>query len=43
MTCTYRETCIDEPDFLATIDLDPRSPCYCQVPVSPLVFYWADD
>ncbi|KAM6190427.1 methanethiol oxidase-like [Sarcoramphus papa] len=31
VTCTYRETCIDQPDFLATIDLDPRSPCYCQV------------
>ncbi|XP_010158135.1 PREDICTED: selenium-binding protein 1-like, partial [Eurypyga helias] len=31
VTCTYRETCIDQPDFLATIDLNPRSPCYCQV------------
>ena len=34
MTCTYRETCVEQPDFLATIDLNPRSPCYCQVPVS---------
>ncbi|NXX97448.1 SBP1 oxidase, partial [Centropus bengalensis] len=31
VTCTYRETCFDQPDFLATIDLDPRSPCYGQV------------
>uniref|UniRef100_A0A663DN21 Methanethiol oxidase n=1 Tax=Aquila chrysaetos chrysaetos TaxID=223781 RepID=A0A663DN21_AQUCH len=31
VTCTYRETCIDQPDFLATIDLNPRSPYYCQV------------
>ncbi|XP_063213643.1 methanethiol oxidase-like [Chroicocephalus ridibundus] len=31
VTCTYRETCIDQPDYLATIDLNPRSPCYCQV------------
>ncbi|KAM9214654.1 LOW QUALITY PROTEIN: methanethiol oxidase-like [Leptosomus discolor] len=31
VTCTYRETCIDQPDFLATVDLNPRSPCYGQV------------
>ncbi|NWS77992.1 SBP1 oxidase, partial [Crotophaga sulcirostris] len=31
VTCTYRNTCIDQPDFLATIDLNPRSPCYGQV------------
>uniref|UniRef100_A0A669QUS6 Methanethiol oxidase n=1 Tax=Phasianus colchicus TaxID=9054 RepID=A0A669QUS6_PHACC len=31
VTCTYRETCINQPDFLATIDLNPRSPHYCQV------------
>nr|XP_013798541.1 PREDICTED: selenium-binding protein 1-like [Apteryx mantelli mantelli] len=31
VTCTYRETGIDQPDFLATIDLNPRSPHYCQV------------
>ncbi|KAM6106609.1 LOW QUALITY PROTEIN: methanethiol oxidase-like [Pterocles gutturalis] len=31
VTCTYRETCIDQPDYLATIDLNPRSPCYGQV------------
>ncbi|XP_010182066.1 PREDICTED: selenium-binding protein 1-like, partial [Mesitornis unicolor] len=29
--CTYRGTCIDEPDYLATIDINPRSPYYCQV------------
>ncbi|KAK4807629.1 hypothetical protein QYF61_015975 [Mycteria americana] len=31
VTCTYRETCTDQPDFLATVDLNPRSPCYGQV------------
>ncbi|XP_031412775.1 LOW QUALITY PROTEIN: methanethiol oxidase-like, partial [Meleagris gallopavo] len=31
VTCTYRETCVNQPDFLATIDLNPRSPHYCQV------------
>ncbi|XP_042641495.1 methanethiol oxidase-like isoform X1 [Tyto alba] len=31
VTCTYRETCIEQPDFLATVDLNPRSPCYGQV------------
>uniref|UniRef100_A0A8C2TXC8 Methanethiol oxidase n=1 Tax=Coturnix japonica TaxID=93934 RepID=A0A8C2TXC8_COTJA len=31
VTCTYRETCINQPDTLATIDLNPRSPHYCQV------------
>ncbi|XP_065516495.1 methanethiol oxidase-like [Lathamus discolor] len=31
VTCTYRETCIDQPDFLATVDLNPRSPYYGQV------------
>ncbi|NXM69208.1 SBP1 oxidase, partial [Serilophus lunatus] len=31
VTCTYRSTCIDQPDFLATVDLNPRSPCYGQV------------
>jgi len=42
VTCTYRETCINQPDFLATIDLNPRSPHYCQVPV-PRLFSWLDD
>lgn len=32
VTCTYRSTCIDQPDFLATVDLNPRSPHYGQVP-----------
>ncbi|KAM4644299.1 methanethiol oxidase-like [Amazona ochrocephala] len=31
VTCTYRETCVDQPDFLATVDLNPRSPCYGQL------------
>ncbi|NXD17788.1 SBP1 oxidase, partial [Nothocercus nigrocapillus] len=31
VTCTYRETGIDQPDFLATIDLNPRSCNYGQV------------
>ncbi|NXG39173.1 SBP1 oxidase, partial [Dromaius novaehollandiae] len=31
VTCTYRETGIDQPDFLATIDLKPTSPHYGQV------------
>ncbi|NWT14977.1 SBP1 oxidase, partial [Vireo altiloquus] len=31
VTCTYRSTCIDQPDFLATVDLNPRSPHYGQV------------
>nr|XP_021136058.1 selenium-binding protein 1-like [Columba livia] len=31
VTCTYRNTCIEKPDFLATIDLDPCSSCYGQV------------
>lgn len=34
VTCTYRNTCIEHPDFLATIDLNPCSPCYGQVPLS---------
>ena len=41
MTCTYRGTCIDQPDFLATVDLNPKSSCYGQVPVSALGLYWA--
>uniref|UniRef100_A0A8D0FND1 Methanethiol oxidase n=1 Tax=Strix occidentalis caurina TaxID=311401 RepID=A0A8D0FND1_STROC len=31
VTCTYRGTCIDQPDFLATVDLNPKSSCYGQV------------
>lgn len=37
VTCTYRETCIEQPDFLATVDLNPRSPSYGQVPASALL------
>jgi len=39
VTCTYRETCVDQPDFLATVDLNPRSPCYGQVRESQLLIY----
>ncbi|NWI08239.1 SBP1 oxidase, partial [Crypturellus soui] len=31
VTCTYRETGHDQPDFLATIDLNPKSCTYGQV------------
>ncbi|NXB82715.1 SBP1 oxidase, partial [Donacobius atricapilla] len=31
VTCTYRGTCIEQPDFLATVDLNPRSSTYGQV------------
>ncbi|NXA56889.1 SBP1 oxidase, partial [Nothocercus julius] len=31
VTCTYRETGIDQPDFLATINLNPKSCNYGQV------------
>uniref|UniRef100_A0A8C9NU25 Methanethiol oxidase n=1 Tax=Serinus canaria TaxID=9135 RepID=A0A8C9NU25_SERCA len=31
VTCTYRSTGIDQPDFLATVDLNPRSCHYGQV------------
>ncbi|NWY08102.1 SBP1 oxidase, partial [Nothoprocta ornata] len=31
VTCTYRETGVEQPDFLATIDLNPRSCNYGQV------------
>ncbi|RMC22863.1 hypothetical protein DUI87_00135 [Hirundo rustica rustica] len=31
VTCTYRSTCIEQPDFLATVDLNPRSSTYGQV------------
>ncbi|XP_056366739.1 methanethiol oxidase-like [Oenanthe melanoleuca] len=31
VTCTYRNTGIDQPDFLATVDLNPRSCHYGQV------------
>ncbi|NWI96651.1 SBP1 oxidase, partial [Pitta sordida] len=31
VTCNYRGTGIEQPDFLATVDLNPRSACYGQV------------
>ncbi|XP_057244509.1 methanethiol oxidase, partial [Malurus melanocephalus] len=31
LPCIYRNTGIDLPDFLATVDVDPESPNYCQV------------
>ncbi|KFO63474.1 Selenium-binding protein 1-A, partial [Corvus brachyrhynchos] len=30
--CIYRNTGKKIPDFLATVDVDPKSPCYSQVP-----------
>ncbi|NXI04681.1 SBP1A oxidase, partial [Pachycephala philippinensis] len=30
--CIYRNTGRKIPDFLATVDVDPKSPCYSQVP-----------
>lgn len=30
--CIYRNTGRKKPDFLATVDVDPKSPHYCQVP-----------
>ncbi|KFP89655.1 Selenium-binding protein 1-A, partial [Apaloderma vittatum] len=29
--CIYRNTGIEKPDYLATVDVDPKSPHYCQV------------
>ncbi|KFV76582.1 Selenium-binding protein 1-A, partial [Dryobates pubescens] len=29
--CIYRNTGKDKPDYLATVDVDPKSPSYCQV------------
>ncbi|XP_015472191.1 methanethiol oxidase isoform X2 [Parus major] len=31
LPCIYRNTGINIPDFLATVDVDPQSPQYCQV------------
>ncbi|XP_077048070.1 methanethiol oxidase isoform X3 [Agelaius phoeniceus] len=31
LPCIYRNTGIGIPDFLATVDVDPKSPQYCQV------------
>ncbi|XP_017694993.1 PREDICTED: selenium-binding protein 1 [Lepidothrix coronata] len=31
LPCIYRNTGIQKPDYLATVDVDPKSPHYCQV------------
>ncbi|NXW09005.1 SBP1 oxidase, partial [Fregetta grallaria] len=31
LPCIYRNTGIEKPDYLATVDVDPKSPRYCQV------------
>ncbi|KAG8509256.1 Methanethiol oxidase [Galemys pyrenaicus] len=31
LPCIYRNTATDAPDYLATVDVDPKSPQYCQV------------
>lgn len=31
LPCIYRNTNIEAPDYLATVDVDPKSPQYCQV------------
>lgn len=31
LPCIYRSTGILKPDYLATVDVDPKSPTYCQV------------
>ncbi|XP_055648232.1 methanethiol oxidase-like isoform X3 [Falco peregrinus] len=31
LPCIYRNTGIEKPDYLATVDIDPKSPHYCQV------------
>ncbi|MCJ8728208.1 hypothetical protein PDJAM_G00001740 [Pangasius djambal] len=31
LPCIYRNTEIQKPDYLATVDVDPKSPTYCKV------------
>ncbi|XP_060614066.2 methanethiol oxidase-like [Anolis sagrei] len=31
LPCIYRNTGIKKPDYLATVDVDPKSPTYCKV------------
>uniref|UniRef100_A0A2K5Q1J2 Methanethiol oxidase n=1 Tax=Cebus imitator TaxID=2715852 RepID=A0A2K5Q1J2_CEBIM len=31
LPCIYRNTGTEAPDYLATVDVDPKSPQYCQV------------
>ncbi|KAF6731920.1 Selenium-binding protein 1-B [Oryzias melastigma] len=35
LPCIYRSTGIQKPDYLATVDVDPKSPTYCQVDLMP--------
>ncbi|XP_016521908.1 selenium-binding protein 1-B-like [Poecilia formosa] len=30
LPCIYRSTAVQKPDYLATVDVDPESPTYCQ-------------
>ncbi|XP_027487972.1 methanethiol oxidase-like [Corapipo altera] len=38
LPCIYRNTGIQKPDYLATVDVDPKSPHYCQVPAGGGIF-----
>lgn len=44
LPCIYRNTGIQKPDYLATVDVDPKSPTYCQVLLiyikQPLPCFW---
>lgn len=31
LPCIYRNTEIRKPDYLATVDVNPKSPTYCKV------------
>lgn len=31
LPCIYRNTSVLKPDYLATVDVDPKSSTYCQV------------
>uniref|UniRef100_A0A3Q2QXA8 Methanethiol oxidase n=1 Tax=Fundulus heteroclitus TaxID=8078 RepID=A0A3Q2QXA8_FUNHE len=35
LPCIYRSTGIQKPDYLATVDVNPQSPTYCQVGQAP--------
>uniref|UniRef100_A0AAZ3NWA7 Methanethiol oxidase n=1 Tax=Oncorhynchus tshawytscha TaxID=74940 RepID=A0AAZ3NWA7_ONCTS len=39
LPCIYRNTGIQKPDYLATVDVDPKSPTYCQI-VEPTDIFW---
>ncbi|POI24387.1 hypothetical protein CIB84_011863 [Bambusicola thoracicus] len=42
LPCIYRNTGIQKPDYLATVDVNPKSPHYCQVlhTVEPVELFW---